>query len=170
MIKHAWSLVFFTVLGQMGAGLYLGQKLILCYNRLFNSGIQLNSRRLLLFSFVLSLLALIVSFSHLGNPKNAFFALSNFRNSWLSKEIFFLSAFIGIMLFELVFANWFESSDKRELIISIVGSIISVAFIFSMIRLYRLETVPVWNSNYTFFNFYNTAFLGGLLILLLFST
>jgi len=170
MIKHAWSLVFFTVLGQMGAGLYIGHKLILIYNRFFSFEIQLNSKKILLLSVILSVLALIISFTHLGNPKNAVFALSNFRNSWLSKEIFFLAIFIGIVLLELVFTLWISESTAREITYSAIGIIVSVAFIFSMIKLYQLETVPVWDSNYTFFNFYNTALLGGLLILLLQNT
>jgi anaerobic dimethyl sulfoxide reductase subunit C (anchor subunit) len=170
MIKHAWSLVFFTVLGQMGAGLYLVHNLVSYYSRFFNSGIQLNSRRLLFISFALSALALVISFTHLGNPRNAIFALSNFKYSWLSREIFFLAAFIGILLLEIMFANWVTKSHTIELIYSFIGVLVSVAFIFSMIRLYQLETVPAWNSSYTFLNFYNSALLGGVLILLLSTT
>jgi DMSO reductase anchor subunit len=42
--------------------------------------------------------------------------------------------------------------------------------VLSMIKLYQLETIPSWNSNYTFFNFYNTALLGGILICLVNNT
>lgn len=170
MIKHAWSLVFFTVLGQLGAGLYLGHKLILLLNRFSTNGLQPGSKKMVIISGLLSLLALIVSFTHLGHPKNAFFALSNFRSSWLSKEIFFLAVFLGIILFELVFANSINESNTREFAYAAIGMFVSIAFVFSMIKLYQLETVPGWNTNYTFFNFYNTALLGGFLILLLNNT
>jgi len=167
MIKHAWSLVLFTALGQVGAGLYLVHKLFLFYKRFFNSRIQLNSRKLLLISFALSALALIISFTHLGNPRNAIFALSNFKNSWLSKEIFFLAAFLGVLLVEIIVAKWLTKSFPFELIYSVVGILFSAAFIFSMVKLYQLETVPSWNSSYTFVNFYNSGLLGGVLILIM---
>lgn len=170
MIKHAWSLVFFTVLGQMGAGLYLIHKLAVFYNRLFSSGVQQSSKKLLIVSLALSVLALFVSFSHLGHPKNAIFALSNFKNSWLSREIFFLAAFVGIMIIEHIFKKWLTGSFSVETAISIIGIIASLAFVYSMIRLYQLKTVPVWNSGYTFLNFYNSALLFGTLIILLNST
>ena len=121
MIKHAWSLVFFTVLGQMGAGLYLVHKLVLSYGRFFNSGIQLNSKRLLMISVVISVIAFIISFSHLGNPRNVIFALANIKNSWLSREILFLAVFIGIMAIEIILKKWLSNSNTRDLVVSSIG-------------------------------------------------
>ena len=170
MIKHAWSLVFFTVLGQMGAGLYLVHKLLILVGGTGSMDIQANSKRLLLISFIISILALGISFSHLGSPKNAIYALSNLRSSWLSREVFFLSAFAVVMLFEILFTRWTGHSNIREIFVGIIGTGISLAFLYTMVRLYQLETVPTWSSSYTLFHFFNTACLGGLLILLLFNT
>lgn len=167
MIKHAWSLVFFTVLGQLGAGLYLMHKILLLFGGFSESGIHSNSRKFLIISLIISLVALLISFSHLGHPKNAIYALSNFRSSWLSREVFFLSAFIGIMLFEILFTIRIENSGIRTFFISVLGIAVSLALVYTMVRLYQLETVPSWNSAYTFFHFYNSALLGGALLVML---
>ena len=42
--------------------------------------------------------ALLVSFFHLGTPKNAWRALNHLRKSWLSREILFTSGFAGFWL------------------------------------------------------------------------
>lgn len=170
MIKHAWSLVFFTVLGQLGAGLYIMQKVMSFVGRYSASEIQHGTRRFLLLSLIISILALFISFSHLGHPKNAIFALSNIKTSWLSREVFFLSAFIGIMAMELFFERWLGLASIRENVLSLLAIGIAVAFVFTMVKLYQLETVPSWNSTYTLLHFFNSALLGGAILYVLSDT
>ena len=55
-----------------------------------------------LFFLVLGVFGMLLSSLHLGQKQRAYRAILNLRNSWLSREIFSFSAFIG-----LAFVHWF---------------------------------------------------------------
>ncbi|NQU87969.1 MAG: dimethyl sulfoxide reductase anchor subunit [Mariniphaga sp.] len=168
MVKHAWALVFFTVLAQMSTGTYILYKLShwLTPVSIFQPGL---ARKDILIILCIAAISMIISFIHLGSPKNAFFAICNFKNSWLSREIFFMMAFIGIILLEFIFFKWIKSSGLMNGIVSALGILAALLFIYSMIKLYQLQTVPNWNSKYTTLSFFNSVLLAGSAMLILFS-
>ncbi len=108
--------------------------------------------------------ALLVSFFHLGTPKNAWRVLNHLRKSWLSREILFISGFAGLWaihtglrLFQIgTFSEWTSFATLTALC--------GLAALYCMQRVYQLRSVPAWNTGRTLFEFaISTAVLGGLL-------
>jgi DMSO reductase anchor subunit len=97
--------------------------------------------------------ALLVSFFHLGTPKNAWRALNHLRKSWLSREILFTSGFAGLWaihtglrLFQIdTFSAWTS--------LAALTSVCGLAAVYSMQRVYQLRSVPAWNSSRTLLEF-----------------
>ena len=93
------TLVFFTLFAQAAVGM-LAAFGIINYFTAAREGIE-NGRvineKLLLVVCALFIGAVIISFLHLGNFKNAFYAMNNLAGSWLSREILFVIIF-GLLL------------------------------------------------------------------------
>src|SRR5512140_1401715 len=91
MNVREWALIAFTILAQMSVGSFLVLGVV-HYFASHKSGMenadQLSDRALIAIGPVM-VLALIVSLVHLGNPLNAYRAVTNLATSWLSREIFF---------------------------------------------------------------------------------
>ncbi len=111
-----------------------------------------------------------IAFFHLGTPKNAWRALANVRRSWLSREILFLGLF-GAGWAAVVALAWVESgspgggSTHRSVVAAAVAvtALLGAALVYSMARVYRLRTVPAWDTALTSWTFFLTAgSLGGL--------
>jgi len=108
--------------------------------------------------------ALLVSFFHLGTPKNAWRALNHLRKSWLSREILFTSGFAGlwailtgVRLFQIdTFSVWTS--------LAALTAFCGLAAVHSMQRVYQLRSVPAWNTGRTLLEFtISTVGLGCLL-------
>jgi anaerobic dimethyl sulfoxide reductase subunit C (anchor subunit) len=127
-----------------------------------------NQKRLLLIVLMLMFLALAVSFLHLGTPRNAIYSLCNFRTSWLSREIFFMSGFCAIVLFEFVVFRRSPSTGFFYNLVSGFGVAASVFLVYSMVQLYRLPTVEIWDTPYTLFHFFNTSLVCGIILFWMF--
>jgi len=90
------------------------------------------------------------SFAHLGAKRNAWRAPFHLKKSWLSREI---------LLFGLFGAGWLAGFVMPE--IKWVTSLLGVGLIFSMAQVYRLHTMPAWNTWRTTVGFFTTAALLG---------
>ncbi len=112
----------------------------------------------------MTLLALVASSLHLKVPHHAWRGITNLRTSWLSREIFAVSAFAGSLIacslacwipqlaFLLPYANW-----------SII--VIGLVLLLCMSQAYRLGAVKAWNTPCTQASFLlTTALLGGLIL------
>src|SRR5512135_1935266 len=90
-----WSLVAFTITGQLAAGLYLLLG-VASYFGLTDAAARLGrTGRLEFLTVVLALLAAATALSifHLHHPTKAYRTLANLGRSWLSREIFSLLVF-----------------------------------------------------------------------------
>ncbi|HEX9075729.1 MAG TPA: DmsC/YnfH family molybdoenzyme membrane anchor subunit, partial [Anaerolineae bacterium] len=108
-------------------------------------------------------IALTSSFFHLGTWRNAWRAISNLRSSWLSREILFSLLFMGTLsLFAVM--PWSEGtlSATRE-VIGWGAALSGMALVYSMTSVYRLRTVPAWNTWATTVSFFVTTLLLGAL-------
>jgi anaerobic dimethyl sulfoxide reductase subunit B (iron-sulfur subunit) len=142
-----WSLVCFTLLLQIAAGLSLF--LLAAPNAAGQSLVP-----------ALTLLAIVASFQHLGRKEVASGALVNLRSSWLSREILLTVVF-------LVLGLW-ASTPFGGLAGKVLLAASGLFLIYGMARVYMLRTVPVWNRWTTPAGFLATALvLGGLLALAL---
>jgi len=156
-----WSLVVFTVLSQMAAGLAL-----------FGGGLRWwlgrsegpSSLDPVLLPLGLSLMtgAMLFSVLHLGRPRNAFRSLLNLRTSWLSREILLAVLFLVI----LAMAWWPNAPHGIQAIRAWAGWLTipaAAALLAGMAGVYMQRTVPIWNHWRTPLTFAATAVvLGGL--------
>ena len=164
-MRSEWSLIFFTLLTQIAVGSYI----VLAGLNVFaiNIGESILSRELtltvlyLILSF--SMIALVSSFLHLGKPRNAVYSLTNINSSWLSREILFFGLFVGVAsLYTFFEYNLLDSSELKNILMGL-GILLGIVAVFSMARLYMLETVHAWNSFNTFVQFYSTTFILGII-------
>lgn len=167
MATHEWALIIFTIVMQMAVGAFvvLGGVHFFAERR---SGIaeadKLSDRSLLAIGPVV-VFGLLVTLFHLGNPVNAPRAISNFGSSWLSREIVLALVFvIGGAIFAVM--QWRKvSTPTIRNIIGLVVAAVGLVLIFAMASIYRIPTIPAWDSIATPVAFYITTFLLGSLAL-----
>jgi anaerobic dimethyl sulfoxide reductase subunit C len=108
-------------------------------------------------------LALASSSLHLGSPRTAWRACANLRSSWLSREILFAVLFtLGVLTLALLPEDQPLPAMFRSGV-AWMSLFFSVALVWSMARIYRLRTVPAWDSRITTGSFFlSAALLGGL--------
>ena len=151
-------LLFFTLSGQMAAGIswVLGIMVLM--------GISFSPLAYLAIGAILGL-GLIISFLHLGSPKNAWRVFGNLHKSWLSREI--LAAILFILSWAIsVISFWLPPSLAmgKPLLAGVTG-LAGAVLVFSMAEVYRLRMVPAWNTWRTKATFFLSAvILGGLIV------
>jgi DMSO reductase anchor subunit len=154
-----WPLVAFTVAGQAAVGIFLFAGLPLFLSSEAGGNAAAREARLVVLAVVLGLLAVaaLLSFFHLGHPFRARRVLTNFRTSWLSREIFFELGFMALVGLGL-FLAW-RQQEGGHLFKGIVAAagLAGILFILSMSKLYMLRTVPAWNRAYTPLSFFLTS-------------
>jgi len=115
-IRKEWTLGLFTVLITFLGGLFVST---------FLQERELNS---IVFS-IISIPLIVLSSLHLGRKEKAWRAIINLRNSWLSREIFFFSSFVG---FGFIFLQFNEIELFGWLaIVSALLCFISVDMVYS---------------------------------------
>jgi len=165
-----WSLVAFTLLGQLAAGLSMSLTAVHWWfskadsaalpSRLEHLGFPLVS--------ILLLSAMILSLLHLGSPRRAWRALANVGSSWLSREILLAAVFLAATM--LAAAAHFLWPGLRSFALP-ASAICGLLFVCGMARVYMLRTVPVWNRQSTMLSFLVTSLLlGGLLTAAMLAT
>lgn len=165
MNVHDWALIAFTILVQMS----VGAMWVLLVARLFASrkhGVEaadrLSDRALLALVPVIAL-AFLASLFHLGNPFSAYRAVTNLGTSWLSREILF-GVIFAVLATVYAFMQWRKiGSNGLRNVIAWLAALVGLALVYSMSRVYMLESQPAWNSWATPISFFATAFLLGAL-------
>jgi DMSO reductase anchor subunit len=147
-------LTLFTLLGQWAVGLAWMNLL-----QAASDAWPLSAPSLLV-GPVLMAVALGASFFHLHSPWNARRSLSNWRSP-LSQEALAAALFMALLSLETAgTAGWMPWVTLPTWLGGLV-SLTGLVLIGTMIRLYRLRTVPVWNRLNTVFSFLATALLLG---------
>ncbi len=154
-----WPLVAFTIAGQMAVGLFLVAGFPLF---LLDGSHAVGTTReegLAVLAVVLGLLvaAALLSFFHIHHPLRARSSLVNIRTSWLSREIFFELVFIALVAVEIVLVWGVSAASGLSRGVHVAAALAGILFLLSMIRLYMLETLPLWNQAYTPLSFALTA-------------
>ena len=165
---HEWSLIVFTLLTQIAVGAFIaGGIMERRIKSLSPESAAAGSKRTLPVIILMAVIALIISFLHLGNPANALHALNNIGSSWLSREILFVALFTGGAVVFYLLVLWKRTSERFSKIVACITAIAGLLAVFSMAKVYMLETVPVWNTLFTPLQFFFTTFLlGGLAVLI----
>jgi anaerobic dimethyl sulfoxide reductase subunit B len=138
--KSELPLVAFTLLGQMAAGMALFS---------FFSG-RLSVPVLAALGALIGLAGLS-SLLHLGAPLNAWRAPLHLKKSWLSREILVFGLFAGSWLLILFLP------EMGKLPLAVFGT----GLVYSMAQVYRLRSMPAWNTNGTTLAFALSALLLG---------
>jgi len=163
MQANEWSLIIFTTVMQMAVGSFviLGGVHFFAVRRYDEKAADTLSDRSLLAIGPIVILAMLVTFLHLGNPLNAPFALSNLGSSWLSREVTLAVVFtVAGALF--AFMQWRKiSSSPVRSGIGLVVAAVGLLLVYSMSQVYMLPTVPAWNSLATPVSFFVTTLLLG---------
>lgn len=156
-----WPLVGFTLLVQAAAGLLIVSEILAVL------GAEARMRGADILAFLFGALGLAVSFAHLGMPLHSPYALFNIGSSWLSREIFCTSAFIGC-LFALVVCRRVPTLQRLAGPLAGLAVLAALVDLYAMSMVYRIVTVPAWDSPATLLNFAATALLLGTLVAALF--
>lgn len=163
MRNNEWSLVFFTLISQLSVSvLLLFSFLHFAYPNIEDFfSVWWKSPEVLI--LLLLGIASVLSLLHLGKPMNAPNSINNFMGSWISKEILSLG-FLVISVFVLFLVRWIFASPIWLLnVMQIISSIAGILFIYSMSRIYTIETIPSWNTCYTPVSFFFSAILFAIL-------
>ncbi|PMH43857.1 dimethylsulfoxide reductase [Vibrio sp. 10N.286.49.B3] len=163
MIFHEWSLIFFTVFAQTAVGGYLfvsARALVMEHDEE-----KIHSYKVpMFFLWALMGLGFLCSTMHLGSPLRALNAFNQFGTAWLSNEVFFGAAFFAVGGLQ-----WLLSVVKKGGLILQKGlmfaaMVLGIVFMYSMVQVYMIDTVPTWNTIYTPLSFIMTLVVGGLLL------
>ncbi len=163
MIFHEWSLIFFTVLAQTAVGGYLligARALVLGHDEE-----KLNSYKVPMFIlWALMGLGFMFSTTHLGSPLRAFNAFNQLGSAWLSNEVFFGAAFFAVGGLQWLLSVVKKGGVAIQKALMVGAMVLGVIFMYAMINVYMINTVPTWDNIYTPLSFVMTMVVGGLLL------
>lgn len=163
MIFHEWSLIFFTVLAQTAVGGYLligARALVLNHDEE-----KLNSYKVPMFIlWALMGLGFMFSTTHLGSPLRAFNAFNQLGSAWLSNEVFFGAAFFAVGGLQWLLSVVKKGGLAIPKALMVGAMVLGVIFMYAMINVYMINTVPTWDNIYTPLSFIMTMVVGGLLL------
>ncbi len=161
------SLVAFTVLSQLAVGLFWALLLVDLGSRL--GGAEAAALLRWQATVVVGVMAAggAAAFLHLGTPRNAWRALLNVRGSWLSREILGAALFTAVAVAVAVL-RWRDSGRDEggagyAAFALYAGCLLGAGLLLAMSGVYRLRTVPAWDSRLTTASFFlSAASLGSL--------
>lgn len=163
MIFHEYSLIFFTVLAQTAVGAYL-----LISARLLVMGFdeeKINSYKMPMFAlWVIMGVGFLFSITHLGSPLRAFNSFNQLGSAWLSNEVFFGAAFFAVGGLQWLLSVLKIGGAAVQKILMIGAMVLGGIFMYSMVNVYMINTVPTWFNIYTPLSFVMTMAVCGLLL------
>lgn len=162
---HDWSLIIFTILGQMSVGVFLILGVIhtVAVRRHAVEEVERLTDRALLAIGPVLVLGFIASLGHLGSPVNAYLSILNVADSWLSREILF-GALFAVSGAAFALMQWRKVGPfalRRG--VALIAAALGIAFVVSMALVYMLPLQPSWNLWATPVTFLVTSLLTGAL-------
>lgn len=133
-----WSLVAFTLLAQLAAGMVV----VAGAARLTGTDLELRGGLLWWAAGLAIAVALALSLRHLGAPRRALLAATHWRSSWLSREIL---AGVALAVVCATGALLSVTGGGQQGLLWPAG-LGALALLASMSGVYMLRTVPTWNS------------------------
>jgi sulfite dehydrogenase (quinone) subunit SoeC len=143
-MKPALSVIFFTVFSGAGLGLTIWT--------LIASTIQQHIRmdattfyKALAIALLLTVAGLCSSTLHLANRKNAVYALSRWRTSWLSREGLLAIAFFPLIAAHLFVVHSAIGAVAPVTLVAVIACALAILYCTGMIYA-CLKTIPRWNT------------------------
>ena len=170
-MKPAFSVIFLTTLIGAGQGLFLAlftQQSYALFDLLPHQDARFYAWGSLL-ALVFTMAGLIASFFHLGRPERAWRSATQWRTSWLSREVIILPAFMGILfLYGASHLGGFDPvlltlpsglNINATIVLGGLGTMLAFALFVSTGMIYAcLRFLQEWHSPLTVVNF---ILLGG---------
>ena len=157
------SLVIFSICIQAAIGIML----FIGIGRLLNKdGVFRNAT---LLAAALGIVGMSTSLLHLGRPMGAIRALNHFATSWLSREIWFTSIFVGLVVVTALLVLLKPENKGSATGLTWVAAIVGLVDVFVMASIYSTTSAPIWQGNATFVEFYAAAISMGAVLFLLLS-
>ncbi|QOL13429.1 dimethyl sulfoxide reductase anchor subunit family protein [Dickeya dianthicola] len=159
---HEWPLIIFTTLIQTSIGCFLLTMFYVVTTK--------NNNKIyvpIMTSFAISLLGLIASIFHLGNPWHMFNTMNNVLSSWMSREVIFVGSYTGLLALTIAY---FLLKKKYHAMLLGITTIVGASTLFVMSNIYVNSLFLLWNGWVTYSAFWSTALIaGGLIACLAFS-
>ena len=112
--------------------------------------------------YSLAIIGLLASTFHLGNPKRAWRAFTQWRTSWLSREAWTSVAAL-LLLAPMALSDWLELGWPRQT--GWLGGILALVTVFTTSMIYtQIKAVPRWHHWLTPVMFLSFALAGGALL------
>ncbi len=162
MTIREWALVAFTLLIQTSVGVLLAVTVLHWFAA--RNPIQTSTRPLdvtVLVAAAGSVLALLASLAHLGNPQQAWLAVANARTSWLSREIVLAGAYAACTVAVAVLLRTRSMPAAMQGATCMLATGLGLATIYAMSRLYMVPAQPAWNRIMTPASFLATTIVLG---------
>lgn len=105
--------------------------------------------------------ALGASLLHLGSPASAWRAVANLRTSWLSREVLLAVAFAVAGAGFAALRLGGRGPAALRTASAVATALAGVALVYAMARVYRVRTIPAWDTPLTVVSFFASALLLG---------
>jgi anaerobic dimethyl sulfoxide reductase subunit C (anchor subunit) len=163
MNVREWALPVYTILMQIAVGTFLMLWIIHVKGRSELDEQEMNTimTNPITIVFFTIIVAMIGAHFHLSKPYLSLMSISNFRSSWLSREIIFTILFFLTMGF--LWALQIKKSNRMRLksCLGWIALIFGWGMIYCMAQIYLLPTQISWNSSMTIAYFMTTTLLLG---------
>lgn len=116
---------------------------------------EISLKKSIIAAAILGIIGLVASFTHLGSPAGAMNALREFGSSWLSREIWLTSIFLGFTALALI-----ASLIKKENLVmplALVAGVVGLIDVYAMASIYSTTSVPAWATSGTVIEFFAAA-------------
>ncbi|WP_294615004.1 DmsC/YnfH family molybdoenzyme membrane anchor subunit [uncultured Gilliamella sp.] len=169
---HELPLVFFTVLGQLSAGMVFFSSLSYLFYPSLNNISKITKINIV--ALVFMVIGMFIASFHLGQPLRAFNVIFGIGRSPMSNEIFTFGLLFGVTVVS-VLLSYFTQVDKGNKLVwikmlcqrvnqipklaqmlAILLVILSVVFVWTIVLTYMLPTVKTWDTYYTTIQMYTT--------------
>jgi anaerobic dimethyl sulfoxide reductase subunit C (anchor subunit) len=159
IFAEEWPLMSFTLLCQLAVGTFI--LLMLIKTSMSNKDSQ--AAKAINFGFTavgpITVLALIFSVFHLGNPLGAPRSILNLGSSWLSREILTSGGFLALWF---VFW-WLSRKGKESNALGWIAALVGLSAVFSMASIYSSSIRPAWDNVNTYIAFFGATLAMGVL-------
>lgn len=118
---------------------------------------------------VLSVVGVLASLVHLGTPTSALNSLLNLGSSWLSREVLFAGAFMGLAVLYAILLYTKPAAKSALNVIGWLAALTGLIDVFMMAKVYTTTSVVAWQSSATFVEFFAAMIVFGAVILFLTS-
>ena len=154
------TLVLFTTLAPSGAVAYALMSLPIIRGRLSDDAHRRIDKALCI-PLIVSLVGLVASATHLGNPANALYVFMGVGRSPLSNEVF--SAVIFLAFSGVYWLYSFAEKPNRTLqrVLAVAACLGAVACVTSISLAYSARTVITWSTPYSPLSLWANALVGG---------